>query len=87
MWLWWGTLYQMTITPIMWADNTAEKMARDVEMKMKNEAKEPFIYPRLQIVKAKEEAWPIYPMAQDLFRREQPPSAPKEVANPKMGPL
>ena len=63
-------------------------MVRDVEMKMKNEAKEPFIYPRLQIVKAKEEAWLIYPMAQDLFRRrEQPPSAPKEVANPKMGPL
>ena len=46
---------------------------------MKNEAEKPFIYPRLQIVKANEEAKPIYRMAQDLFRREQPPSAPKGV--------
>ena len=70
----WGTLYQLIITPIRWTDNTAEKMAKDVEIRMKNEAEEPFIYPRLQIVKAKEEAKPIYKMAQELFRRDQTPS-------------
>ena len=72
----WGTLYQLIITPIRWADSTAGKMAKDVEMRMKQEAEEPFLYPRLQIVKAKEEAKPIYKMAQELFRKDQSPSAP-----------
>ena len=33
-------------------------MAKDVELRMKQEVEEPFLYPRLQIVKAKEEAKP-----------------------------
>ena len=52
----WGTLYQLY--------STAGKMAKDVELRMKQEAEEPFLYPRLQILKAKEEAKPIYKMAQ-----------------------
>ena len=77
----WGTLYQLIITPIRWADSTPGKMAKDVEMRMKQEAEEPFLYPRLQIVKAKEEAKPIYKMAQELFSRDQSPSAPKGAAD------
>ena len=42
-----------------------------VELRIKQEAEEPFLYPRLQIVKAKEEAKPIYKMAQELFRKDQ----------------
>ena len=74
----WGTLYQLIITPIRWVDSTAGKMAKDVELRMKQEAEEPFLYPRLQIVKAKEEAKPIYKMAQELFRKDQSPSLPRE---------
>ena len=48
----WGTLYQLIITPIRWADSTAGKMAKDMELRMNQEAEEPFLYPRLQIVKA-----------------------------------
>ena len=77
----WGTLYQLIITPIRWVDSTAGKMAKDVELRMKQEAEEPFLYPRLQIVKAKEEAKPIYKMAQELFRKDQSPSAPKGAAD------
>ena len=77
----WGTLYQLIITPIRWADSTPGKMAKDVEMRMKQEAEEPFLFPRLQIVKAKEEAKPIYKMAQELFRIDQSPSAPKGAAD------
>ena len=43
----WGTLYQLIITPITWADSTAGRMAKDVELRMKQEAEEPFLYPRL----------------------------------------
>ena len=43
----WGTLYQLIITPIRWADSTAGKMAKNVELRMKQEAEEPFLYPRL----------------------------------------
>ena len=71
----WGTLYQLIITPIRWADSTAGRMA--MELRMNQEAEEPFLYPRLQIVKAKEEAKPIYKRAQELFRKDQSPSAPK----------
>ena len=74
----WGTLYQLIITPITWADSTAGRMAKDVELRMKQEVEEPFLYPRLQIVKAKEEAKPIYKMAQELFRKDQSPSLPRE---------
>ena len=31
----WGTLYQLIFTPIRWADSTAGKMAKDVELRMK----------------------------------------------------
>ena len=41
----WGTLYQLIITPIRWADSTAGKMAKDVELRMNQEAEEPFLYP------------------------------------------
>ena len=77
----WGTLYQLIITPIRWADSTAERMAKDVELRMNQEAEEPFLCPRLQIVKAKEEAKPIYKRAQELFWKDQSPSAPKEAAD------
>ena len=77
----WGTLYQLIITPIRWADSTAGKMAKDVELRMNQEAEEPFLYPRLQIVKAKEEAKPIYKRAQELFQKDQSPSAPKGAAD------
>ena len=77
----WGTLYQLIITPIRWADSTAGKMAKDVELRMNQEAEEPFLYPRLQIVKAKEEAKPIYKRVQELFQKYQPPSAPKGAAD------
>ena len=77
----WGAVYQLIITPIRWADSTAGKMAKDVELRMNQEAEEPFLYPRLQIVKAKEEAKPIYKRAQELFRKDQPPSAPKGAAD------
>ena len=77
----WGTLYQLIITPIRWADSTAGKMAKDVELRMKQEAEEPFLYPRLQIVKAKEEAKPIYKMAKELFWKDQSPSAHKGAAD------
>ena len=73
----WETLYQLIITPIRWADSTAGKMAKDMELQMNQEAEEPFLYPRLQIVKAKEETKPIYKRAQELFQKDQPPSAPK----------
>ena len=55
----WGTLYQLIITPIRRADNTAGKMAKDVELQMNQEMEEPFLYPRLQIAKTKGEAKPI----------------------------
>ena len=77
----WGTLYQLIITPIRWADNTAGRMAKDVELRMNQEAEEPFLYPRLQIAKAKGEAKPIYKRAQELFKKDQSPSAPKGVAD------
>ena len=72
----WGTLYQLIITPIRWADSTAGKMAKDVELRMNQEAEEPFL-----IVKAKEEAKPIYKRVQELFRKDQSPSAPKGAAD------
>ena len=34
----WGTLYQLVITPIRWADDTAGRMAKDVERRMEQEA-------------------------------------------------
>ena len=73
----WGTLYQLIITPIRWADSTTGKMAKDVKLRMNQEAEEPFLYPRLQIVKAKEEAKPIYKRVQELFQKDQSPSTPK----------
>ena len=76
-----GTLYQLIITPIRWVDSTAGKIAREVELRMKQEAEELFLYPRLQIVKAKEEAKPVYKMAQELFRKDQSPSTPKGAAD------
>ena len=77
----WGTLYQLIITLIRWADNTAGKMAKDVELRMNQKAEEPFLYPRLQIAKAKGEAKPIYKRAQELFKKDQFPSAPKGAAD------
>ena len=77
----WGTLYQLIITPIRKADNTAGRMAKDVELRMNQEAEDPFLYLRLQIVKAKEEAKPIYKRVQELFRKDQSPSAPKGTAD------
>ena len=81
----WGTLYQLIITPIRWADSTMGRMAKDVELRMNQEAEEPFLYPRLQIVKAKEEAKeeakPLYKRAQELFQKDQSPSAPKGAAD------
>ena len=56
-------------------------MAKDVELWMNQEAEEPFLYPRLQITKAKGEAKPIYKRAQELFRKDQSPSAPKGAAD------
>ena len=56
-------------------------MAKDVELRMNQEAEEPFLYPQLQIVKAKEEAKPIYKRAQELFQKDQSPSAPKGAAD------
>ena len=34
----WGTLYQIVITPFRWADDTAGRMAKDVERRMEHEA-------------------------------------------------
>ena len=62
-------------------DHTAGKMAKDVELRMNQEAEEPFLYPRLQIAKAKGEAKPIYKRVQELFRKDQSPSAPKGAAD------
>ena len=56
-------------------------MAKDVELRMNQEAEEPFLYPRLQIVKAKEEAKLIHKRVQELFRKDQSPSAPKGAAD------
>ena len=39
------------------------------------------IITKKKIVKAKEEAKPIYKMAQELFRKDQSPSAPKGAAD------
>ena len=77
----WGTLYQLIITPIRWADSTAGRMAKDVELRMNQEAEEPFLYPQPQIVKTKEEAKPLYKKAQELFRKDQSPSAPEGAAD------
>ena len=79
----WGTLYQLVITPFRWADNTAEQMARDVEMKMTQESEEPFIYPRRKLDQARDEAKPLYKMAQSLFKKDGATSAPMgEVMGP-----
>ena len=65
------------------ADNTAEQMARDVEMKMTSESEEPFIYPRRKLDQAREEAKPLYKMAQAFFKKDAAASAPPgEVMGP-----
>ena len=80
----WGTLYQLVITPIRWADNTAEQMARDVEMRMNQEAEEPFIYPRRKLDQAKDEAKPLYKMAQAFFKKDGNAASapPGEIVGP-----
>ena len=76
-------LYQLVITPIRWADNTAEQMAKDVEMRMNQEAEEPFIYLRKKLDQARDEAKPLYKMAQALFKKDGAASAPVgEVMGP-----
>ena len=80
----WGTLYQLVITPIRWADNTAEQMARDVEMRMNQEAEEPFIYPRRKLDQARDEAKPLYKMAQAFFKKDGTAASapPGEIVGP-----
>ena len=58
----WGTLYQLVITPIRWADDTAGRMAKDVEWRMEQEAEAGFMcqIPMRRLRETGEDAWPLY---------------------------
>ena len=45
----WGTLYQLIITPIQWADKTTEEMSRNVGQQMEKEAEQSFLHPLKQL--------------------------------------
>ena len=61
----WGTLYQLVITPIRWADDTAGRMAKDVERRMEHEAEAGSMceIPMRRLREAGEDARPLYQVA------------------------
>ena len=75
----WGTLYQLVITPIRWADDTAGRMAKDVEWRMEQEAEAGSMcqIPMRRLRETGEDAWPLYQVAVGLFRGEVPRAAPR----------
>ena len=74
----WGTLYQLLITPIRWADKTAEEMARNVGKQMEDEAEQSFLYPLKQLRNQEDSDKPLWNLASGLFRKERP-NAPVEA--------
>jgi hypothetical protein len=81
----WGTAYQLVITPIRWADATAEHMAREVEQVMTDEANNVETYPMRQLREVREEARPLWDMAAGVFRgRESAPPSLEAEENVKM---
>ena len=75
----WGTLYQLVITPIRWAEDTVGRMAKDVERRMEHEAEAGSMYeiPMRRLREVGEEAWPQYQAAARLFRGEVPRAPPR----------
>ena len=59
-------------------------MARDVEMRMTQEAEEPFIYPRRKLDEVRDEAKPLYKMAQAFFKKDGTAASapPGEIVGP-----
>ena len=82
----WGTLYQLVITPIRWADDTAGRMAKDVERRMEYEAEARSVceIPMRRLREVREEAWPLYQVAVELFRGDVPRAASRGLEADKI---
>ena len=80
----WGTLYQLVITPIRWADDTAGRMAKDVEQRMEAEAGSVCEIPMRRLREVREEARPPYQEAAGLFRGDVPRAAPRGLEADKI---
>ena len=74
----WGTLYQLIIIPIRWADKTSEEMASNVGKQMESKAKQSFLYPLKQLRNKEDSDKPLWNLASGLFRKEHP-NAPVEA--------
>ena len=68
----WGTLYQLIITPIRWADKTAEEMACNAGKQMEDEAEQSFLYPLKKLRNQEDPDKPLWNLASGLFRKELP---------------
>ena len=66
------------ITPIRWADKTAEEIARNVDKQMEDEAEQSFLYPLKQLRNQEDSDKPLWNLASGLFRKECP-NAPVEA--------
>ena len=81
-----GTIYQIVITPMRWADNVAKKIAHEVEDRMIDEAERPpeeEMYPMKRLREARDEAQPLWSMVRTAFdRRGEAHEAPRAGALP-----